>query len=1366
MKERVRSRSMVTWAVLLGAVLLAVALPREAGSRGFQCFQAEFTVLEQTLDLTRIEIEFGPVDEPAIPTFTVALPTNQRPTVWVTAVDGVPLDTPFEDTQAVAMANRPSRAQDVWIWDYRTWFTRRAVRGVPLGFENALRATIEIRHPAPAAMFARLERARALDRQGFALNDDALQRPLVRALTAAVVNGRAAADMIRAREAGGLQGPVDDLFARSPRWVRIEVEESGFHRIDYARLRAAIGADVDVIDPSTLRLFGADRRSQAELPETSSGSWNATSHLRERPLLVRASGPTFGPADEIVVYLPGVSGWSDEYDVDADLLDQDELSTADRVAHWLTWDEVEGDASDFDGAPLRMLSASGTPTGASRVVADGRVRSHFEENLQPGFGLARDDWAWRTGIGTDQSVRLTFELEDVVVDSVSWFEMPLVATRNGGDAEAFAADVSINGQLYPRQSWDYVDQAWPDATRRAFARFGGVPLRSGPNTMDVTNRAPARTPRMIVDDFDVTWRRALRIGETRLEWFVPAGEATTARWRFDVAADAGELGGAWVFDRSDPWDPVLVTGSSVENAGSALRFELDLVAGRTRHLTVLTNAQLLVPASLERTRPRLLRREVTDAQGQAQVGYDMVILHPEIFTAAAEDVVALRRQRLPGVPSPRVTNVLLQDVYDQFGHGTKDPAAIRNYLKFLYELDRRLTYVLLVGDTNRDARGVLPSSDPDFCPTFVQDYWPQEGTKPYYTSIPFARDEWFVSFHDRPTDPNRPFGRQLDLPDVTIGRLPVTSVAEASRSVSRLLDYELDPAPGVWRNRVLLAADDNFAASNNDRNEREHIDEAECVAERLLPPALDVHKLYLTEYEPPTPSSLNKPEARIDFRDEWSDGALIVHYIGHGSPEQMADEVLFRIEDVASLGNDVRLPLFLAFSCDVAIYDDPNTRSMSEQLVLQERGGSIAAIAASEVTFSNYNEELTEAFYTQLWPDQEEPWNPATRLGPSQPVGLALLAGKWSAPGWQSTPVAQNNNAKYVLLGDPAMRLRAPLESVDLAGPLAEAFRSGQELRLNADVDGIAGSGAWYVEAQESARRVGYQLPNGTTLPYVLDGAAFFRGNGRLDATGLDLAVRTPATMRFGPEGRLRVLLEIDGEQYVGLVDSLDVVRAPVDSDDAEGPTITLDFDQRARRVQPGSVLLVTIEDASGINTLGTTPGNSILYELGDSGVTTDVTEDFALDEGSTTRGTVEVPLREVEPGNYTLRLTASDMLGNGGAGEIDFEVVAGGEAEIGNHVPVPNPFRESTSFVVDVISPIGLAADLEIDIVALDGSPVRTLRSRLEGGGGRAVVEWDGRDRRGDEIANGTYLYVVRAHFPTLPPVTETSTGRVVLMR
>ena len=184
--------------------------------------------------------------------------------------------------------------------------------------------------------------------------------------------------------------------------------------------------------------------------------------------------------------------------------------------------------------------------------------------------------------------------------------------------------------------------------------------------------------------------------------------------------------------------------------------------------------------------------------------------------------------------------------------------------------------------------------------------------------------------------------------------------------------------------------------------------------------------------------------------------------------------------------------------------------------------------------------------------------------------------------------------------------------------------------------EGHAG-GRWYVDARESVEnvRIPYRFSSSldTVLAYELDGASFFQGEGDLAGSTVDLAVRTPAVMRFGDRGRLRVLLESGTEQFVGVVDTVDVVRAPIDSDDAEGPDIALDFGQGARRVQQGSVLVATIEDPSGINTLGTTPANSILYEIGDAGLSVDITEEFRLDEGSTTRGTVEVPLVDVDPG-------------------------------------------------------------------------------------------------------------------------------------
>jgi len=1360
MNDRTRRRPPSIWM----AAVLSMMLVSAAQAVGYQCFDARFTVLESGLDRTVTLLEVDGPDARVPESYAVALPTDERPEIWFVEIDGQPIE-PFEDVSGVATFNRPGRARDLWIWDFRARAAMSKVRE-SLGRPDAASVTVEFRHPAPAGMHARLAERRAFSRSpGIALDTD--RDPFERTLAASVQNARAARDMLLAAERRVLVGPIDDIFSRSTRWLRIELSEGGFHRIDYGSLRSALGADVDLIDPDTIRIFGARHRTQPERAEDPTASWTADSHLRERAIRVRASGATFGPSDEIVAYLPGRSGWSDEFDPEAGWLEQDELMTADRIAYWMTWDEAGGIPGDFDGAPLRMDTAASTPVASDRTLTDVRVRSHFEENRFVAFGLARDDWSWRERIQPGESTTFDFALSDVVADSAAWLKIRPIASRAGSSESDFAAEYFLNGaSLGGVRTWNYTTQSDQTGRNIPVYRFGSIPLRPGGNSLTVSNRTESPSPRLVVDSFTLHWRRALEVGADPLRWYVPAPEARNETWRYVVTDDQGRLGTALVFDRTDPWSPRLLSGPQIEPDGSRLEFEVDVSEGVARRFTVILDEQLRAPSSLERRRPRLLRDEVTTPAGDPGDGWDMVILYPPVFRDAAEDMRDLRSQVLDGRSAPRVTTVALQDVYDQFGHGTKDPAAIRNYFKFLYEVDRDFSYALMVGDANRDARGVLPSSDPDFCPTWVQDFWPEEGGSNNYAAVPFGRDDWLVCFHDDPLLDFRPFGMQLDLPDAAIGRLPVTSVAEASRLVQRILDYEFDPAPGTWRNRVLLAADDEFAPPNR-TGESQHIGEAECVSEIVLPPALDVTKVYLTEYERPTPSAVSKPGARLDFRKRWDEGALVVHYIGHGSPSQMADEVLFRIEDVATLDNGGRLPLFLAFSCDVSIYEDPTTRSMSEQLVLQEEGGAIATIAAAEVTFSNLNEELTEAFYTALYPDPDDPINPARRLTRSQPIGLALLGGKWSAPGVQSSTLAQGNNAKYLVLGDPALRLRSPEESVELGGALSESFRSGQELDLAAALEAVAArNGTWYVEARESADSVQFPLPNERTLPYVLDGAAFFRGTGSFDDSSLDLNVRTPAVMRFGSQGRLRVLMESGENQYVGLAEGVDVIRAPVDSDDSEGPSITLEFAQGARRVQPGSVLVATIEDPSGINTLGTTPANSILYEIGDTGLSTDVTESFALDEGSTTRGTVEVPLREIEAGTYTLRMTASDMLSNGGSSEISFEVVPGGDADIGNHAPVPNPFRTSTRFVVDVVSPSGLPADLEIDIRALDGSPVRTLRMRLDGGGGRAVVEWDGRDRRGDEIANGTYLYIVRARFATEPPVTETSTGRVVLMR
>jgi len=161
-----------------------------------------------------------------------------------------------------------------------------------------------------------------------------------------------------------------------------------------------------------------------------------------------------------------------------------------------------------------------------------------------------------------------------------------------------------------------------------------------------------------------------------------------------------------------------------------------------------------------------------------------------------------------------------------------------------------------------------------------------------------------------------------------------------------------------------------------------------------------------------------------------------------------------------------------------------------------------------------------------------------------------------------------------------------------------------------------------------------------------------------------------------------------------------------------------------------------------------------------------DVSELFQLDDGSYSRGSLEFKLPDVlSAGSHVLSLSAADMLSNVSVAELEFSVIEAGGIDIVGHAPFPNPFRTETRFVIELTSPASTRSNVELDIYAVDGSPVESLRGTLDGSG-KLVIAWDGRDRRGDEVANGTYVYTVRARFGTNPPVTEVVTGKIVRMR
>jgi hypothetical protein len=158
----------------------------------------------------------------------------------------------------------------------------------------------------------------------------------------------------------------------------------------------------------------------------------------------------------------------------------------------------------------------------------------------------------------------------------------------------------------------------------------------------------------------------------------------------------------------------------------------------------------------------------------------------------------------------------------------------------------------------------------------------------------------------------------------------------------------------------------------------------------------------------------------------------------------------------------------------------------------------------------------------------------------------------------------------------------------------------------------------------------------------------------------------------------------------------------------------------------------------------------------------TDVTGGFAYDPDSYTSGRLAFGLpSDLDYGRHTVALYAADALGNVGSDTLSFELVPAGVADIASVSLFPNPTPGPCRLIFELSEPM----TVRWDIYTVAGRLVRSLEEDFSAAGPR-IVEWDGRDGEGDEIANGTYLYVLRGLGAARDGRDITRTGKLVVMR
>ncbi|MCZ6767293.1 MAG: C25 family cysteine peptidase, partial [bacterium] len=824
--------------------------------------------------------------------------------------------------------------------------------------------------------------------------------------------------------------PADPHFDLSPNWLKIRVSATGAYQITGTNL-AASGVNISgIMDPTSFRLFTAGGRAQerwnaSEQPfQDSEGTWNVGKWMTECDILVEYGGDgMFNPNDRIVFHAVAEKEWVDLYESGASRSSYHRHSRAKDNVYYLSWDDGGG----FGGAPGRMAAVGSAP-GPGPDVTSFQDRLYFEKDRVERLNFGGDGWVWFdiTANTTANVFVQQFTIQDLVTSQPQTFESIAIAPYCISSA-CFAAGSNNDHQVFYRVNNELIGPVtWSVSSNSARFKNGTPVSIPGNFLVEGTNTLSLFIPRILNPSdfmyfafFSVFYERMLKATGDRL-LFSSSGTPGTQTYSVTDFANSGTL---YLFDITDAYQPRTLTGFSVTGT-TARTVRFDATAGTNRqYFWAGTSAAFRTPDTMERYSPVDLRN--------ITVGPHLVIVTPSEFVGAANVMKNHRENIMPFYSTPRVTLATTEQVFDNFSGGQPDAMAIRNYCKFLYDNFTEstgapsLTFLLLLGDANLDFQNNLQTQNVDWVTTGLN-------LDPRFDA--YVTDDWFVLLDAADS-------RGRGLPDVGAGRLPAGSVAEAQFLVDRVIAYETSTNFGTWRDRVVLVADDEVSPSS--QNQAQFVQQSEIIAHFSpgndsifhLAPYLEAHKVYLTEF--PTVGS-NKPGSRIALLDVWNSGALLINYIGHGSTAQLADEQVFVESDVGELFNGLRLPLFMALSCTVGDFAKPSGKSLSEKLILRDGGGTIANITASELTFIGSNAIFAYRIFENIFPYPQDPGFP-TPLGTV--VAAAATAALMRVPG---SVITEENNQKYNLLGDPALRLVAPRRTIRFDPTTVDTLTTGK----------------------------------------------------------------------------------------------------------------------------------------------------------------------------------------------------------------------------------------------------------------------------------------------------------------------------------
>jgi hypothetical protein len=1103
---------------------------------------------------------------------------------------------------------------------------------------------------------------------------------------------------------------ISNSVLNSGSWHRFYVEKSGVYKLTRAFL-SSLGFDTNV-DPRTIKIYGNGGRM---LPMLNSVAYPMD--LTENAVrFVGQEDGKFDSNDYILFYAEGVDNWN------AESLTNNNLY-ADRSYYYVTAGAGSG----------KRIQALAQPTAAPVVTTTSFDEYQYHELDQ--VNVARLGRKWHgEAFNLENEQTFDFTVPDITSDPVT-LTVSAVAKSVSGSSLEIQANGATAGTISFSPLTPPLDLGWDGYYTGTFTSAG-----SAIKIKLTYNNGGVPAAEAWLDYITIRAKRTLKGTGKQYRFRLNAAASSLGPVRYDFTGAASV---------SEVWDVTDIYNVAALSNDTGATFSFAGSGGELRQYVAVVASDYYFP--LREGKPRVANQNLKgtifkNGQGQFQ-DIDYLIITPQFLNASAESLAAIHRTR----EGLNVKVVNLENIYEEFSSGKQDIGAIRNFVKYVYNnassADKRVKYLNLFGEASFDYKDRIRQNT-NIVPTVHGISLSNAGTNNYSLSNTFVTDDFYGAMDD--DEGTMTLNSNYGL-DIAVGRMLVTTVADAGQMINKVTEYLNDQSYGRWRNEYVMVADDVDATSD-----LEFTDVLEGIATSIVRNKnfINVRKVYLDSYVQQASSGGERyPDAKEQLLRYVNYGALVVNYLGHGSELGMASERIFESGDAQDLTNQYKYPLFITTTCELTKFDNPYLESVGEYLYKNPVGGAIAMITTTRAIFIRDAISLNTLLSGYLY--SYTPTN--TYDYPS--MAEAFRRTKASVSGYSQFKTCSS------FIGDPALHLAVPKINIVLTKindvPVAqstEVLKSLAYVKLSGQVTDEAGSvisgyngevqATVFDKATDRTTLVNDGL--GSRVPFSTLGEAIFRGNASV-ANGLfEFGFVVPRDIKIPVgNGRVSFYSKKNGvlEDQTGADISIQVGGVNTNAEaDTTPPTVALYMNDESfvsgGITNDAPILLAYLADAHGINT-SSGIGHDIIGILDGNETNPFLMNDYyEADANDHTRGKVHYPFVNLSKGIHTLTFKAWDVYNNLVTAEIQFVVAGSDELKLEKVLNYPNPFVSYTEFWFNHNRPFE-PLDVQVQIFTVTGKIVRTINQQVTTDGFLSRdVKWDGRDDFGDKIGKGVYVY------------------------